>query len=680
MATYSNSSSKPARSNVSIAVPSDWSQKKIIEFSENILTEHKRHSDYLDKMEVIDVAYARYQANKDPNTGVVKGQGVDAATTPVGAMNLPSTVPPVVISQVDSMVAYLADVFLSGSPLFPMVSRPEDRLDAEGLESLIDDHSVLGGYARQLLMFFRDGVKYNFSAIETDWSSVDQYTLPSLLAENSKSLVKSSTSFTKLKRWDPYNTIWDHNVAPGDLALDGDYAGHIEIMSYTKLKRLLVRLSAEGEVINAREALGAALTNVSASSVNYRLHPQISDYIAARKPETSVNYYTWMTGRESGKDNSKVCVGNYEVFTLYARIMPSQFRLSGSESKTPQIWKLRIVNGKYLVSAKRIVSAFEYLPVLFGQPLEDGLGYQTQSMAESNIPFQSAATTLMNIRFNAARRAVSDRALYDSDLISKADINAPVPAAKIPVKTNNLDTNKTIRDAYHQIPFDARGTETTIQDAMTIVGFGRELSGINNPMQGKFQKGNKSVQEWNDTMGGADARLRLPALTLEYQVFMPLKEILKLNIFQYGEDAITISQRSGKVFDVKIAEIRQKVLSFRVADGYTPKSKLAGTDAIVQLMQLVGQSQPLQAAYGPMLPGMFAHLAQLMGVRGLEEYTPNPQLAQQNQAAAAAAGAGVDPRTGQPINPADAAAANNQNAQAQLAARTDPNSNNQGGA
>jgi hypothetical protein len=226
--------------------------------------------------------------------------------------------------------------------------------------------------------------------------------------------------------------------------------------------------------------------------------------------------------------------------------------------------------------------------------------------------------------------------LYDRDLISSADINAPVPAAKIPVKSNSLDTTKRIQDAYYPIPFDARGTETTIQDAMAIVGFGKDLSGLNNPMQGKFQKGNKSVQEWNDTMGGADSRLRLPALTLENQVFMPLKEVLKLNIYQYGQDAITVSQRSGKEYSVKIAEIREQVLAFRVADGYTPKSKLAGTDALMAGMQMIGQSEALQVAYGAMLPGIFSHLMQLMGVRGLEEYVPQPQQVQQNQQAATA--------------------------------------------
>jgi hypothetical protein len=109
--------------------------------------------------------------NIDPVTGTVHGEGIDAATTPAGVFNSPSTTPPVIVAQVDSMVGYLAEVFLSGSPLFPIVSSPANRDDAATLEALFDDHAKLGGYPRQLLIFIRDCVKYNLGAVETDWTS-----------------------------------------------------------------------------------------------------------------------------------------------------------------------------------------------------------------------------------------------------------------------------------------------------------------------------------------------------------------------------------------------------------------------------------------------------------------------------------------------------------------------------
>ena len=633
-------------------LPTKEAQASILEYAQQVLAEHKKFSSYQSKMEAIDVAYARYKVSVDPATGVVAGQGIDSATTPVGVMNLPSTTPPVVVSQVDSMVAYLAEVFLSGTPMFPVVSSPANKKWAEQLETLLDDHATIGGYARQLLMFLRDGVKYNFSAIEANWDSISQYSLTEeVLTPGSKKVSKDHKSFTKLKRLDPYNTVWDFNVSPGDVAAEGDFAGYIEILSKTKLKRYLQRLADDNKAFNIREATKSPNPFNTAEQLGYfRMPPQVSEYINARRPTSGINWFKWMTGGDDPKE--ALNTNNFEKFTLYARIMPADFALSSPAPKTVQIWKFVIINSSVLVQAERIISAYDILPILFGQPLEDGLGYQTQSIAEGNIPFQQAAETLFNISFNAARRAVSDRALYDPDLIKTSDINAPVPAPKIPVKSNSLDSTKTIRDAYHQIPFDARGTEGALDSGMRIVSFGKELSGLNSPMQGQFQKGNKSVVEWQDTMGGADSRLRLPALTLEFQVFQPLKNILKLNIFQYGDDVELVSQKSGETLKINIDELRRQVLAFRLADGYTPKSKLASTESLMTLIQLISQSQQLQASYGGSLPGMVAHLAQLTGIRGMEEYTPSPEQAVANVQQNAQAQQPQQPQQQQPGVPA----------------------------
>ena len=607
-------------------IPSADSQKDLLAFCQKVLIEHKKFSSYHDKMEVIDVAYARYQVNKLVD-GVVQGQGVDAATTPVGIMNLPSTTPPVVVSQVDSVVAYLADVFLSGTPMFPVVSNPLNKKEAENLEVLIDDHAILGGYARQFLLFFKDGVKYNFSALEADWESIDQYSITDEVLQPGKTgMSKVTQKYTKVRRLDPYNVVWDHTVNPGDVSAEGDYAGYLQVKTRTKLKTILNRLGNDKLGFNTKEALASGYMQAVSGYDSYRKPPQVSDYIQSRIPQDGMDWVGYITGKSQTDLSTNRQKNNYEQFILYARIIPSDFGLVVPSPNTPQVWKLRVINNSVLVEAHRIISAYDYLPILFGQPLEDGLGFQTQSMAEAAIPFQTAAATMMNIRFNSARRAVSDRALYDSSAISHADINAPIPAAKIPVNMNSLD-GKTLADAYYQIPFDASGTENALQDGIAIANFSKDLAGLNNPRRGQFQKGNKSVSEFETTMAGGDAILRMPALMLEHQVFIPFKAILKLNIFQYGIDVKIISQKTGQLHEIDINKLRQQVLSFRIADGYTPKSKLASTDAINGLIQAISTSQILQVAYGAMLPNMIAHLAQLQGIYGLDQYTPIAQPA-----------------------------------------------------
>lgn len=591
-------------------------QKSLVSYLAGVLTAHKSHTELRTKMEAIDVAYARYKGDDAE-------AAIEAAECPAGNIFAEDSITaPIVVSQVDSLVAYLSEVFLSGYPLFPVVSTPANRLYAEQLETLIDDHSILGGYARQLLMFLRDGAKYNFSAIEADWDSIEQFeVMADFLAEDSQSIKRKAKCFTAVRRLDPYNTICDDTVAPGDVAAEGDYAGYIEVISRTKLKRLLNKYSRNQEVYNVSEAMSSSSTD----SNNYTIHPNISNYIDAKRPKDGVDWEAYFAGTDASKRraNRGSTATDYEKVTLYARIIPDDFGIIAPQSKSPQIWKLVFINGSVLVHAKRIISAFDRLPILFGQPLEDGLGYQTQSAAEGAIPIQEAATTLFNMRFSAARRAVSDRALYNPQMIRPSDINAATPAPKIPVTINHLVPGASLDQAYKQIPFDLRGTETAFQDANMLVKFSEQLSGINGPQQGQFQKGNKSVSEWQDTMGGSNGRLRLPALCLEHQVFIWLKFIILLNIYQYGDDAIVVSQKTGKEMDIKIAELRQQVMSFRVADGYTPKAKLASTDMLVQGMTLLMNSPILQQALGAGLPGMWAHMMSLGGVKGLDEYTPS---------------------------------------------------------
>lgn len=582
------------------------SQEMLVNFAVKIL-ESSRNTELVDKMECIDIAYARY---KTTNTG----GDVQVANV----FEQDNVIAPIVVSQVDSIVAYLAEVFLTGSPLFPVVSTPAKRKMAEQLETLMDDHAMLGGYARQLLLFLRDAVKYNVAALEADWNSIEQLNVTSDYLEG-QATKRDNKYITKVTRLDMYNVIMDNTVLPGDVSEKGDYAGYIDILSRTKLKTFLNSLTKNDESYNVAEAISDR-NNTDTSY--YRTHPAISEYITAAKPKSQTDWDAFFDG--VGGRKTVLRASDSERFTLYARIIPSEFGIICPQPNTPQIWKIVVINGKVLVQAKRIISAYDRLPILFGQPLEDGLGYQTQSAAETQIPIQKAATTLFNMRFSAARRAVSDRALYDPTMIDPNDINSIAPAPKIPVRVNPL-SKAGIAAAYQQIPFDLRGTETAFQDAAVLVDFSKQLSGVNAPQQGQFQKGNKSVQEWADTMGGSDGRLRLLALCIEHQVFVWLRFILVLNIYQYGEDAVVVSQKTGEVLDIKISELRREVLAFRVADGYTPKSKLASTEMLVNGLTMLMNSPVLQQAYGTMLPAMFAHMMQLGGVRGLEEYAPETQ-------------------------------------------------------
>ena len=636
------------------------SQDSLLQFMRYAQDENRRRRDLYNKMCAIDIAYARYVDSCQADTGEGIDRRRELGEFPCGSIRDPQS--PIVISQVDSFVGYLADVYCSGYPMFPVATKPKQRKEGEQLQAIIDQHAILGGYQRQLVKNFKAAMKYNVSALEIDWCPVDRY---SVVDETMKPLEKGKVKgvvnmYNSLKDRDMYNVIMDPKVTdPADIPMYGEYAGYVELFNRTRMIKWLQYLATTDHGYNTTQALGTGMgsvlstSTIGTGSLYYQVKPQISELISGRGYEDlqGVDWSHWF-GSVANKKGLTMR-GLYEVATIYARIIPSEHLITAPNANVPQIWKLQCVNNAKLICAKRIISPYDLLPMLFGQPFEDHFGLQTQSLAENQMGYQDTVSKLVAIRMNSARRAVTDRAIYDPNAFDQDAINSPHPAAKIPMKPNALRAGKTIDTIFKNIPFDSRGTETVIQDAELVTRMSGQASGLNRPQQGEFQKGNKSVTEWNDTMSGSDNRLRLVPMVLEYQVFAPLKEMIKMNIHQYGVAGTYPNMKDGgqvEITNADLDKIRTTALHFKIADGYIPISKMASVSAIKEGFMMINQSPALQAALGPTLPGIWAHLMSLQGVQGLDEYMPTQEQAGANiqQAQAEEAAASADTQQGAP--------------------------------
>lgn len=586
----------------------------------SLLDISKQHNDYVNRLNAIDTVYARYKAAMQAQDA----DGVDRyGRAKCGGVVDDDVVNPVVISQVDSMVAYLAEVFLSGYPIFPVVSTPDYKADAEALEGIIQDHLVLSESIPELQLILRDACKYNFFAVEPDWAPLKTYQPFRDLADFSQdpTVAETITSINYINRLSPRNVHWDRRIPLAKVDSEGDYAGYSKILTRMGLKDLLNRLTAEHRLVRPQAATAAMASRLDIS--DYNEDPVVSRW-SGTTLSREVNYDA-MAGYippipEGMRKVPENGANTYILHTFYLRIIPSDFQMVGVPNKNSvQVWKVRMVNRDVVISAEPYVGAMGRLGIFLGSAIEDGLDLQTQSYAELAETIQAATTRLFNIRFKAARRGISDRALFNPDLIRASDVNNPNPSAKIPVKAAKLAENP-FQSAYYQIPFDMRGTEGALQDALLINDWAKELTGQNSATRGQFTKGNRTLGEFSTIMGSAENRMRLPALVLEYRLFAKLKEQLKLNLLQYGDSTEIISPRNGRPLQVNIEELKRKRLAFEMGDGYTPKSKLANTEMLTGLMQLIMNSPVAAQMYGPQLPGMIAHMAQLGGLRGFDQY------------------------------------------------------------
>jgi hypothetical protein len=560
----------------------------------------ERHWNLRSRMRDLDLLYLR---ERDQTQEHLRAANANRRGDSAKLQNI--TVP-VVKPQVTSAVSYQSAIFLTDYPMFGVVSAPEFADQATQFQAIIEENSIRGAWAREFLLFFYDGFKYNLSAIEVDWKRVITAALDTDISYRGGAEGKPKEIIWAgncIKRWNPYNTYFDTRVEPYDIPTRGEFCGHTELMSRTALKAFINSLETK-LIENINPAFESpSLLNIAASNeVGSAYHLPILNYDSLVNPEDLqvIDWTNWMglTIPRTGKNiNFK---GLYEVSTEYVRIIPSEFGLKVPAPNTPQVWKLIYVNHSVLIYAERQTNAHEKIPVFFGCPSEDGLGYQSKSLAKDAEPFQDAATTLMNATMAGRRRAVTDRVLYDPSRVAEQHINSPNPSAKIPVRPAAY--GKPVGEAVYPFPYRDDQAGMNMQEIQMIVGLGNLLNGQNQARQGQFVKGNKTDSQWESTMSNATSKDQLTALLYEAQVFTPIKEVIKLNTLQYQGSGTIFSRAEERSVAIDPVSLRRAVLNFKVTDGLLPKEKVLSTDTLKVGIQAIASSPVLSQAYniGPM--------------------------------------------------------------------------------
>ena len=600
---------------------SKLAQLGILEFNKSCYGMLLQNWNLREQMRAVDLSYIREEDLTNANTRA------KLANSYGDSDKIQNVTIPVVMPQVENAVAYQSSVFLTGLPIFESVANPQFEDQALQFNTILEDQSVKGGWVREFQMMFRDGFKYNLFGVEVNWDSVVTAALETDLNYSTKEAKPTSIVWegNVIKRRDPYNLIMDTRVSPSQISAKGEFAGFTEVMSRIALKDFINKLPLKiiDNIIPAFESGLSASSNAAPESY----------YVPSINPNSYLDNTIsgdtdWLAWASLANKSQTINYKNrYEVTTLYGRIIPSDFGLKVPAANTPQVWKFIIVNQSVLIYAERQTNAHNLLPMLFGQPYEDGLSYQTKSLAQNVIPFQQVSSALMNQSLAASRKAIFDRMVYDPSRIREADINNPNPAAKIPTKPAAY--GKPVGESFAPIPFRDDQSGQVMQKIAQLSQFTDEVSGRNRAQRGLFTKGNRTAEEYQDVMANANGRDMMVSMLLEAQVFTPLKEILKINILQYQGGTTLYSANQKREVTIDPVALRSAVLNFKVADGLTPISKQIDTDMLQVALQTL-QSVPTLAAGYNVTP-MFSYLMKTKGAE-ITSFEKSPQQVAYEQA------------------------------------------------
>lgn len=532
---------------------------------------------------------------------------------------------PVIMPQVESALAYLAGVFLTGYPIFGIAAKPELVDAALQMETLIADNSVQYGWVRQLIMFLRNCLKYNYGAVEVVWDKKRVYsTLPEMAQiRGGKPNTETYYEGNCLKNIDVYNLIADRRVLnPVELPQYGEFAGYTEILSRVALKQKLLELNPQ-YTMNARAAFESgspAITLNGADSWYYIPQVNPASFIGGTATLGGTDWLRWFYADEATKKEGIRYNNIYELTTLYGKIIPSDFSIRVHQRNQPQIWKFLIINRRVVIYCERQTNAHNMLPILIGQAIEDGLGYQTKSFLDNAAPFQYMSSALWSAAIESKRRQVFDRIFYDPSRVRKEDMDKATSVARIPVK--NSAYGKPVQDSVYAFPYRDDGLASTLQMSQSVSTMADEANGQNKVQRGQFQKGNKTKTEFVDTMQGANGRQQLQALGFEYQVFTPMKTILKYNILQYQPESEVYSPAAKSLVQIKPEELRKAALAFKVSDGLLPTDKILSMEVLQMFMQTLQSSPLMQSEFD--LVGAFTYWCKEQGAQWVDDFKRNP--------------------------------------------------------
>lgn len=535
---------------------------------------------------------------------------------------------PIVQPQVEATVGYLAEVFCTGEPFFGVVTDPAQIDSGVQMETVIGDNSRRFGWRAENIKAYRDGLKYNFMAMEWDWVTKKTFSVindPTKRPEEGGTPSEELYSGNRARRVDPYNIILDTRVRPNESHIRGEFTGYVELYTRTDLKQLTIDLGADNtmNITNAFESNCGAYMVGNNTPGQYYI-PLINPVALINQTNNmGTNWSAWLSGiNHNGNIEYRDL---YEVAVIYGRFLPSDFKLGGSAQNTPQIFKMIVVNQRWIIYLKRMSNAHNFIPIVVGQPIDDGLGYQTKSFGDNVSPYQEMSSSLWNSAIESKRRLVYDRMFYDPSRVSKVDIDKASSVARIPVKPGAY--GKPVADAVFSVPYRDEQTVGMLQMAAQVQSMAQIANGTNNVQQGQFQKGNKTRFEFETVMNKSDWHPRLLAITIEDTFYGPIKEIVKMNVIQFQGAAKMYNFMKQAEVAIKPQDLRTLSMQFKLTDGQTPTEKLVNPELMGQIAQ-IGMAVPeVNIQYD--IVGMMIYQWKLQGAAWLDQFKRDPQQQQQ---------------------------------------------------
>ena len=509
---------------------------------------------------------------------------------------------------------YWVNVQLARDPVFQYQGRHgEPEHQVQGVESVMQYQASVGGQIATLYNWMYDAPKYGHGVLGSYWAD-EKVTVAQTVEVPETYLgvpIPGRTRRERQTRAIPgYQGQRTFNIRPQDFISDprvpltqfqeGEFAGRYVEVGWNKL----VKRGLSGEYFNLD-----VVKLKSQSTAGTSRHDTSSQL---ELPETT-SVFT-IPAKE---------VGVVDLIEMTIELIPKDWGLGKGE--VPVKWIFTLAKETIIIGARpagNYHDKFEY----FVLPYEfESYGDIPRSLFEIGKPLNDTLNWLINSHFYNVRSVLNNQFIVDPLRVVLKDIQKGGAGKLIRLKEAAYGTD--IRSVIQQLPIQDI-TRAHLQDSQLIVDMLQRVLGITDNVMGQVNPGGrKTATEVRSSNAFGINRLKT---TLEYWNvvgFSPLAAVNLQNTQQYMSSARKyrlagdLTPENGAQFMEVSPEGIAGFYDFVPVDGTLPVDRFAQANLWKEI--LGGLNQMPQVAQQYDIPGIFAWMSQLAGLKNIKQFKIN---------------------------------------------------------
>lgn len=332
-----------------------------------------------------------------------------------------------------------------------------------------------------------------------------------------------------------------------------------------------------------------------------------------------------------GKTDARKLTGENSTIPIiecYIDLVPSEWKLGKGE--LPEKWVFT-TDDKFnvVVGAQPLGAHHDKFPVLGIELEPDGYSLVSRGMPEILEPVQNTVDWLINSHFYNVRKILNGQYVVDPSRITMMDLLDPQPGGIIRLKPAGYNSDPA--QAIKQLTaMDV--TASHVRDMQVMLEIGQRAVGVNDQLMGVLQgSGRKTATEVRSASTFGVNRLKTNAEFFGALGWGPMGQMIVQNSQQYYDAEMKfklvgdLAQEAGSSFvNVDPAAIAG-FYDFVPVDGTLPIDRFAQANLWKEIMGQL-RTMPPQVAAGYDLVRMFAWVAQLAGLKNINQFKIQTQV------------------------------------------------------